>query len=79
MASLEDIRRRHPHLTEDQAKRVVKYLETAPAPVTRIWASEDQMGDTPASADAHGLTPAMRELNSYADENALPLPFPPRS
>jgi hypothetical protein len=78
MATVADIQARYPKLTAAQAKRVVELLERAPAAVTRIWAGEDQMTGKPAKADAHGLTPAMRELNDFADENALPIPFPPK-
>jgi hypothetical protein len=73
--SADDIRTRYPHATEDEVKRVVKILNTPAATLRDIWAGEDQRGDTALEVDAHGLTEPMRELNRFAEENALPLPF----
>lgn len=73
---LEDVRRKYPKLTEAQANRAVELLNKAPAPLRQIWDGESQMPEVQQAVGPDGLTRPMRELNRFADENALPIPFP---
>ncbi|HZZ94279.1 MAG TPA: hypothetical protein VFE23_17090 [Usitatibacter sp.] len=73
----DEMRLRFPHLTETQVQRLVALLNRPKATIREIWAGEDQRGE-PLELDADGLTRPMREVNAFAEENALGIPFPPR-
>lgn len=76
MILFEDVRRKYPKLTAAEAHRVVELLNKAPAGLRKIWNGEAQMPDVQQGVGPDGLTRPMRELNRFADENALPMPFP---
>ncbi|HZZ92155.1 MAG TPA: hypothetical protein VFE23_06305 [Usitatibacter sp.] len=73
----EELRPRFPHLTEEEMQKLVALLNRPRATRRQIWAGEDQRGE-PLELDADGLTRPMREVNAFAEQNALGIPFPPR-
>ena len=76
--TFEEVRARFPKLTDEQIRDVVRRLNTPPLSVKEIWANEDVFDGPPPVMDADGLTEPMRRLNRFAEERALPLPFPPK-
>lgn len=75
----DEMRRRHPDLTEkDLDELEALHASMVPQPIEKIWESENDVTDPPQGVGPDGLTKPMRELNRFADENALPIPFPPR-
>lgn len=54
-------------------------LNQKPATRREIWAGEDQRAEEPQQLGPDGLTDPMRALNAFAEENALAMPFPPRT
>jgi hypothetical protein len=77
--TFEEVRPRHPHLTDAQVRKIVELLNTPPQALLDIWESEAQVSGELQYAGPDGLTKPMREVNRYAEENALPIPFPPRT
>jgi hypothetical protein len=75
----DELRARFPKLTEGQIEKLMALLKRKPATVREIWAGEDQRGDEPQAIGPDGLTEQMREINRFADENALGIPFPPKT
>jgi len=74
--TFEQLRKKYPTLSDEAIHEAVKLLNQSPAPVRDIWAGEDQVGDKPQVRGPDGLTTPQRELNAFAEENALPAPFP---
>lgn len=74
--TVHDLRLKYPTFSEEALADAVKLLNGKPAAVRDIWAGEDQVGDRPQAMGPDGLTAAQRDLNTFAEENALPTPFP---
>jgi hypothetical protein len=74
----DELRTRHQHLSEDELTELEARLARRPQPIEKIWESENDVTDPPQGVGPDGLTKPMRELNRFADENALPVPFPTR-
>lgn len=74
--TFEDVQRRHPELSDDAVHRVVEMLNKRALPLRERMASESQVAPGPAAVIGDdGLTDTMRNLNAWAEENALPQPF----
>lgn len=72
----DEMRRRHPHLTEEELDGLEELHARKPQLIEEIWESENDVRDPPQECDADGFTRPMRELNRFAEEHALPVPFP---
>lgn len=77
--TFEGLRPKYPKLTDDEVREAVALLNAAPSSITRAWENESLIGDQPQAMGPDGMTVAMRELNRFAEENALPMPFPPKA
>lgn len=75
--ALEDILQRFPDLTPEEGQQVIDFLAREPAPRRAIWESEETVPESPLQLGPDGLTEPMRALMEFAEENALPPPFPP--
>lgn len=73
--SFDDLRKKYPASTDAEIHQTVAYLNTPAASVRDIWDGENQVGDAELGTGPDGLTRPQRELNRFADENALPMPF----
>jgi hypothetical protein len=75
--TLDELRQAHPDRTESELRELLEILNRPAAPRGDRWAAENQVPETPLDIGSDGLTGPERELNEFADENALPRPFPP--
>ena len=69
------LKKKYPTFSDDAIRKAVALLNRKPASVREIWAGEDQRGARPQAIGDDGLTNRQREMNEFAEENALPLPF----
>jgi hypothetical protein len=77
--TFEQLRAKYPRLTDAQVAEGVELLNATRQSITKAWENEQLMPDLPQAMGPDGLTVAMRELNRFAEENALPLPFVPKA
>lgn len=75
----EHLRTKYPTLSDAALCQVVELLNRPRASVRHVWAGEDQRSDTPQEVGPDGLTKPQREMNAFAYEHSLPLPFPCRA
>jgi hypothetical protein len=72
----EALAKRHPEMTAEWiANAAAAYAKAAERCKAMLAANPDP---EPLTIGSDGLTQPMRELNRFAEENALPEPFPPR-
>jgi hypothetical protein len=75
--TFDDIRAKYPRLTDEEVRQTVALLNRKPKTFREICESENVMSDTVPEVGPDGLTKPMRECNRFAEEHALPIPFPP--
>lgn len=79
--TVEDVLRIDPKLTVEDAERAIAFLERTPLTPDELYARDDpgfiHSILNPLARDRDGLTAPMREINAFADERGLPIPFPP--
>ena len=74
----EDVLATHPQLSRESAQLVADNLNRPPKSVRAIMEAETVGGDSLPALGRDGLTQPMRQLNDFAEENALPKPFATR-
>lgn len=76
--SIEELRKLTPGATDEQLGRALERLNNRKGTLAKTWASENAIGSK-EQGEVDGLSAPERELNRWADENALPKPFPTKS
>lgn len=76
--TFDDLRKKYPTRSDADIRLALEYLNTPPASVREIREGENQVGEAEVETGPDGLTKPQRELNRFAEENALPIPFPVR-
>lgn len=78
----QDVLAVEPGLTAPEIAEVLAMLHEPPVPMEQRWAEENddivRMMLSPPKRGRDGLTDALREVNAFADERGLPIPFPPK-
>ena len=77
-ATFDQVRAKYPSLTTDEVQEVVDLLNRKRMTIREIWDNENDVSEVEMTVGADGLTRPMRECNRFAEEHALPLPFPTR-
>lgn len=78
MATFEDLKRRYPGYTDEQIQQAVDLLNQPPASRERIWEGEDFGAGVDLPRGEDGLTAPQRDLNRFAADHGLPIPFASR-
>jgi hypothetical protein len=73
--TFESLRKKHPALSDADIGQAVEYLNQPPRSRHEIWDGENQVSGVEVATGPDGLTRPQRELNRFAEENALPIPF----
>jgi hypothetical protein len=73
--TVKDVLAKHQHLSQESAQSVADNLNRPPKSVKAIMEAETVGGDNLPALGRDGLTEPMRQLNDFAEENALPRPF----
>lgn len=73
--TIEELRELTPEATDEQLAQALEMLKNRKGTLQKTWESENAIGAKPQPEGPDGLSVPERELNRWADENALPKPF----